>query len=134
MLLAVGGNKMFTAPAEQTVAPPVEAEVLPPKKTKKKAEMPEGGDPIPDLTGKTEVITMADCRARTKDVIAKFEADAYAKLGKPRADATQKEVDAVMQSTMAFMMSVFEPFGIKKAPDLKPEQFAEYMAATEKLL
>ena len=150
MLLAQGGNTLFaqTAPVESPpLVPepaPIEAEIIPPKPEKPKrtraAEvveakpLPEGGDPIPDFLDRAKTPTLEECRARTKDIIKKFEDDTYAAMNKPRADATQEDKDAVMTKTMAFMMKVFEPFGIKKAPDLKPAQFVEYLAATAKYL
>jgi hypothetical protein len=105
-----------------------EQEVLPPVKAKrgKKAAEPikvEGSlnDAIPDLTGGAEPakeLTLAD------DIIPRLIAI--------QAAHTKRGND--MPTVVKYIQKLYGPFGIANAKNLKPEQFAEFLEASEAYL
>lgn len=161
LLLTRGGQEMFKpvpqAPAEPPpsvdagaqvnapVEPPVEAPVVepeilpPPPKTRTRKPKPEPAvidaafdvtppakeeSGIPDFLQretdapkeqtKAEPLTLDDMRQRVKDIVA-----AHAARSKP------------MPECVAYVRQLFEPFGIKLAADLTPEQYAEFWKVSQ---
>lgn len=102
-----------------------EPEIIPPEKTKHAARGSKNTEPkvlndeIPDLTGAVAKELTLDGDIR------------------PRLMAIQKACTArgmTMPECVAYIQKLYGPFGVAKAPQLKPEQFAEFMEASEAYL
>jgi hypothetical protein len=119
------------APPEQEVLPPVKGR----RRSTKAAGVPDLGaelgmkpleeklnDAIPDLTGGAEKLakelTLAD------DIIPRLMAI--------QAAHTKRGND--MPTVVKYIQKLYGPFGIANAKNLKPEQFAEFLEASEAYL
>ncbi|MEY9506949.1 hypothetical protein ABIE87_006507 [Bradyrhizobium diazoefficiens] len=107
------------APVAEETAPI--AEVIPPKKRgpKPRVKTEALNDDISDLGGapKKELTLDGDIKPRLQAISA-----ACTKRGMSMPD------------TVAYIQKLYAPFGIAKAPQLKPEQFEEFMEASEAYL
>lgn len=79
----------------------------------------ELNDDVPDLGG-----------APAKELT--LDGDIKPRLQEISAACTQRGM--TMPATVAYIQKLYGPFGIAKAPQLQPEQFAEFMEASEAYL
>jgi hypothetical protein len=104
----------------------VEQEIIPPAPKKRgpkpKAKTEELNDDVPDLGG---------APAETKKELT-LDGDIKPRLQAISAACTKRGLS--MPETVAYIKRLYGPFGIAKAPQLKPEQFAEFMEASEAYL
>lgn len=143
LLVVNGGERVFSAkpdtPPQQntgsgsTDAVPVgDATKMPPAdkpprnrkpasielKANKPAEMPEGGDAVPDMTNKPDVeLTAEGMKQRVRDII-----EAHTARGND------------MPTCVAYVQKLFKPFNIEQAAKVPAARFAEFMAASEPYL
>jgi hypothetical protein len=87
------------------------------------AKSAELNDPLPDLAAKTEVsvpkeLTLdGDIRPRLREILT-----------------AHQERGHTMEVSIAYIQKLYGPFGIAKAEQLKPEQYAEFFEASESYL
>lgn len=105
--------------SEQEVAPPVKKRGRP-AKAAEPAKSDELDDPVPDLGG----------GAPAKELT--LDGDIKPRLQAIAAACTKRGMS--MPGTVAYCQKLYAPFGIAKAPQLKPEQFEEFMEASEAYL
>lgn len=117
-------------PSEPVTDPAPEQEVIPPA-PKKRGPKPkpvetvehvksdELDEPVPDLGG-----------APAKELT--LDGDIKPRLQAIAAACTKRGMS--MPDTVAYCQKLYGPFGIAKAPQLKTEQFAEFMEASEAYL
>jgi hypothetical protein len=99
-------------------------EIIPPRKRgpKPKAKTEELNDDISDLGGKP----VETAKELTLD------GDIKPRLQAISAACTKRGMS--MPETVAYIQKLYGPFGIAKAPQLKPEQFEEFMEASDAYL
>lgn len=93
----------------------------PPVETRIDAEpLPEGGDPIPDLTGKT--YDLKDMQARVKEALDAVNARTKAN---PVLDDAGKPKDP-MAVAVSIITKLLAEFDAKKTSELKPEDYGRF--------
>jgi uncharacterized Zn finger protein (UPF0148 family) len=104
---------------EQEIIPPATKKRGRPAKTAEPVKSDELNDEIPDLGGepKKELTLDGDIKPRLQAIAA-----ACTKRGMS------------MPETVAYCQKLYAPFGIAKAPQLKPEQYEEFLEASEAYL
>lgn len=89
--------------------------------------LPEGGDPVPDLTGKSEPeakkYTEFDCRHALKTIFENYE--------KRARDAGETDEAKIMKDKVDYARPLVYGFGVSKVPDLKPAQYADFIAKAQ---
>jgi hypothetical protein len=110
------------APVAEETAPI--AEVIPPKKRgpKPRVKTDDLNDPVPDLGG---------APADTKKELT-LDGDIKPQLQAISAACTKRGMS--MPDTVAYIQKLYAPFGIAKAPQLRPEQYEEFLEASESYL
>lgn len=93
---------------------------------KKKADLPN--DNLDDFTGKTAEpakpkATVDQCRQAVVKLYENYVARAR--------EAGEKDEDAIVKGKVAYARQLLYPFGVQKIPDLKPEQYDEFMAKAQ---
>lgn len=112
-----------------------EQEVIPPAKTTKRGKakvadkdaMPD--DPLPDVMTGGVTIEHDAKEVDGKPPVLTLDGDIRPRLRAIQAAHSARGHD--MKSVVAYIMKLYGPFGITKGDQLKPEQFAEFMEASE---
>ena len=96
----------------------------------KKPELPPGGDPVPDLTGKGDT-PKAEAPQYTADDCRKAVQTLYANYEKRARDGGESDENKIFAGKVAYAKQLVYGFGVQKVPDLKPAQYAEFIAAAQ---
>lgn len=123
-------------PSASEAPPEITTKRKPGRPPKKAPTLDLPSDPIPDFSapaGGTKPFTEADCRTQVRLTLENFEKRAreaipnYADLKGNALDVVEQKI---MRDKVAYTKPLLAKFGVGKVSDLKPEQYADFMAAS----
>lgn len=122
-------GQVFTTSSTAETAPVKEKRKASPGKMTQKAAQAGLNDDISDVGGAAKTIEHDKNEVAGKKPELTLDGDI-----RPRLQAIQKahtERGHDMPAVVAYIQKLYGPFGIAKIPQLKPEQFEEFMEASE---